>query len=628
MEKDENQNLIDFSPVMNISYEKINYLVDQTKDNGNRLFSFGKSKSKKQILFDLSGVFTTGMNAILGPTGCGKSTFLDILADRKDTHGLTGNILVNGQTRPKNYKYCIGYVLQEDVISGTLTVRENLMFSANLRLQKSLSFDQRIERVNEIIDQLDLEMCAETLIGTDFVRGISGGEKKRTSIGMELILSPKILFLDEPTTGNVKRSLMCPQLCGVLGLDASTAQNVINCLHKLSRQGRTIVFSIHQPRYSIFKLFDRILLLSNGHTVYFDSPKNVLSYFTANGFSCEEDTNPADFILDILIDSKNASSQLLSNAYLQSPMHSNNLSLIQSINAQTTDRPLLFEQYLSRSAFLEFYYLSQRTFRNAIRNPLLNITQILIALILGLLTGLLFYNMKTTIEPGISNRIGAIFFLATHQILCTASALEPLIKERILFSHEITSGYYRVVTYFLAKLVCDLIPMRVIPTCVFAMIAYPLMGFQRSFNRFFTFFITIFLSSVFGSALCFLIAACIPVFAVALIVSILAFSIMMVVSGFLVDLESIFSALRWIKWISAIRYSSNLLTINEFGNLTFCLSDDSQVCPIKGEEVLSKRKIPHQNDWDLWKNLVFIGIMALICFILAYVRLLRIKKFK
>lgn len=103
---------------------------------------------------------------------------------------------------------------------------------------------------------------------------------------------------------------------------------------------------------------------------------------------------------------------------------------------------------------------------------------------------------------------------------------------------------------------------------------------------------------------------------------------MMVVSGFLVDLESVFSVLRWIKWISAIRYSSNLLTINEFGNLTFCLSDDSQICPISGEQVLSKRKIPYQNDWDLWKNLVFIGIMAFICFILAYVRLLRIKKFK
>ncbi|UJR23946.1 hypothetical protein I4U23_026914 [Adineta vaga] len=584
---------------------------NETFVNWSRLISCCKTRLKKQILFNLSGVFTPGMNAILGPTGCGKSTLLDILADRKDPRGLTGNVLVNGRSRSINFKYNVGYVVQEDIISGTLTVRENLMFSANVRLQNVLSRHERIDRVKKIIHELDLSSCADTFIGTDFVRGISGGEKKRTSIGMELILLPKILFLDEPTTG----------------LDASTAQNVINCLHKLSRQGHTIIFSIHQPRYSIFKLFDKVLLLSNGHTIYFDSPKYILSYFASQNFHCEEKENPADFILDILIDSKNHSSEIFPNAYLHSTMHSNTLSSIQSITTSTNNQSY-FEQNHSRSSFVEFYYLSQRTFLNAIRNPLLTISQILIALALGLLTGLLFFNMKTTIEPDVSNRIGAIFFFATHQILCTTSALEPLIKERILFSHENTSGYYHVGTYFLAKLVCDLIPMRIIPSFVFSIIAYPLMGFQRSLRRFLIFLITIFVSSVFGSALCFFIAACVPVFAVALIVTIFVFSIMMVVSGFLVDLDSIFPVLRWIKWISAIRYSSNLLSINEFRDIKFCLNNQSQICPLQGEQILLKRKIPYENDWDIWINLFVIILMAFVCFIMAYIQMLRIKKVK
>jgi len=187
--------------------------------------------------------------------------------------------------------------------------------------------------------------------------------------------------------------------------------------------------------------------------------------------------------------------------------------------------------------------------------------------------------------------------------------------------------------------------MRAIPSFAFSIIAYPLTGFQRSIIRFFIFFITIFVSSIFGSALCFFIAACIPVFgmkkqlcllciliysilAVALTVTILIFATMMVVSGFLVDLESIFWFLRWIKWISAIRYSSNLLTINEFRNLTFCLSNNTEICPLQGEQVLRQRNIPHDTDWDMWKNLFLILIMALMFFLMAYIQLRRIKKLK
>ena len=143
------------------------------------------------------------MNAILGATGSGKSSLLDILADRKDRRGLTGEVLINGQPQTQDFKYRVGYVVQDDMVSGTLTVRENLSFSANVRLPRNISTKAKRTIVDQVIGQLGLEKCADSRVGTENSRGISGGERKRTSIGMELVLSPTVLFLDEPTTGKI-----------------------------------------------------------------------------------------------------------------------------------------------------------------------------------------------------------------------------------------------------------------------------------------------------------------------------------------------------------------------------------------------------------------------------------------
>jgi ATP-binding cassette subfamily G (WHITE) protein 2 len=160
-------------------------------------------KKPKQILFNLTGIFKPGMNAILGPTGSGKSTLLDILAYRKDRRGLTGQVLIDGQPQMQDFKYRVGYVGQVDMLSETLTVRENLTFSVNVRLSRNISREAKIAIIDQIIGQLGLEKCANSRVGSENRRGISGGERRRTNIGMELVLSPTVLFLDEPTTGKI-----------------------------------------------------------------------------------------------------------------------------------------------------------------------------------------------------------------------------------------------------------------------------------------------------------------------------------------------------------------------------------------------------------------------------------------
>ncbi|CAG5124963.1 unnamed protein product, partial [Candidula unifasciata] len=260
-----------------LSAHNINYKVKvRTKSCGGYI--------EKQILNDVTCVFKQGMTAIMGPTGSGKSTFLDILANRKDPAGVSGHLLLDGQRVPLNFKCMVGYVVQDDTVMGTLSIRENIQFSAALRLPSSVTAAERNERVNNVIRELGLDKCADTKVGNEFIRGVSGGERKRCSIGMELIISPPVLFLDEPTTG----------------LDADTAYTVLRFLKRLSTRGRTIIFSIHQPRYSIFCLFDHLLLLCGGSVLFNGPSYEALDFFSSQGFRCEVHNNPPDFFLDVI----------------------------------------------------------------------------------------------------------------------------------------------------------------------------------------------------------------------------------------------------------------------------------------------------------------------------------------
>jgi ATP-binding cassette, subfamily G (WHITE), member 2 len=198
----------------------------------------------------------------------------------------------------------------------------------------------------------------------------------------------------------------------------------------------TIIFSIHQPRYSIFKLFDTVLFLSAGHNIYLGPPIEVLPYFASNGFNCEEHDNPADFILDILIESNNRSSNKLQTAYLHSKMHSTISTTITNEMIENENKNHCLLKYDASPTYInEFYYVAQRTLCNVLRNPALVASQIISVIIYGLFTGLIFNKLEVTIDPGVYNRFGAIFFIISCQVLGAMSALEPLIKERALFIH-------------------------------------------------------------------------------------------------------------------------------------------------------------------------------------------------
>lgn len=193
---------------------------------------------------------------------------------------------MNGQQRQdiRNYSSLSAYVQQDDILFQTMTVKECLEFAAKLKLPGT--YAQKIARVNRLIADLKLTKCKDTRIGGPLVKGVSGGERKRTSIGVELITDPSLIFLDEPTTG----------------LDSFTATNVMEILGDLARKdGRTVISTIHQPNSDIFEMFDRLMLLARGKIIYFNEARLAVNYFaTQCGEVCPDLSNPADFFMTMM----------------------------------------------------------------------------------------------------------------------------------------------------------------------------------------------------------------------------------------------------------------------------------------------------------------------------------------
>ena len=242
----------------------------------------------KQILSGVQGVAQPGqLMAIMGASGAGKTTFLDILA-RKNKRGVVeGNFYVNGEKIiDSEYRSVVGFVDQDDTMLPTLTVHETILTSALLRLPRDMGLSAKEQRVFEVEKQLGISHIKDQLIGSEEGngRGISGGEKRRVGIACELVTSPRILFLDEPTSG----------------LDAYNAFNVVECLVTLAKNyNRTVIFTIHQPRSNIVALFDHLVLLASGRAVYSGPFSACQNYFDHVGYSCPPGFNIADYLVDL-----------------------------------------------------------------------------------------------------------------------------------------------------------------------------------------------------------------------------------------------------------------------------------------------------------------------------------------
>lgn len=251
-----------------------------------RFSSVSYTLGGRLILDSISGHLHPGQaTAIMGASGAGKSTFLDILARKQKRGTVSGTMLVNGRiVEDAQFRRVMGFVDQEDTLMPTLTVYETVLYSALLRLPREMSLEAKKYRTLETLNELGILGIKDSRIGDSGKRSISGGEKRRVSIACELVTSPSILFLDEPTSG----------------LDSYNAFNVVDSLVSLARDyNRTVVFTIHQPRSNIVAMFDQLILLARGKLVYSGEVAKCHDYFAGIGHPCPPGYNIADFLIDL-----------------------------------------------------------------------------------------------------------------------------------------------------------------------------------------------------------------------------------------------------------------------------------------------------------------------------------------
>jgi ABC-type multidrug transport system ATPase subunit len=238
----------------------------------------------------------------------GKTSLLNILAGRASSRG---RLTIQSDIRLNNYaidptsidvRQMIAFVAQDDSLQITSTPREAIRFSAKLRLPRSTKECELDQLTEQMLTELGLTDCADTVVGGPLLKGISGGERKRTSVGVELVVRPTMIFLDEPTSG----------------LDSFSAVQVCLVLKKVAESGASVLFTIHQPSSEIFSSFDNLILLSRGRAMYQGAVEDVPDFFRSKGFPCPDQFNPADFIMVRMVCSFEGDGSKFSTSFLTS----------------------------------------------------------------------------------------------------------------------------------------------------------------------------------------------------------------------------------------------------------------------------------------------------------------------
>ncbi|KAI5080938.1 hypothetical protein GOP47_0004121 [Adiantum capillus-veneris] len=557
----------------------------------------GKGKREKRIVKGVEGWVQAGeVLALMGPSGSGKTTLLNLLSGRlqltpsttttssmKPHHHLQGTITYNDMPYSKALKPRIGFVMQDDVLYPHLTVKETLMYAALLRLPKKLSKKERMERAMEVVYELGLERCQNTIIGGSFLRGVSGGERKRVCMGQEILINPSLLFLDEPTSG----------------LDSTTALRILHTLQKISQVGRTVVTTIHQPSSRIFHMFDKLILLSGGHMLYFGKASIVMDYFSSIGFSPQIVMNPADFLLDLasgnMIDMSLPNTLLdQSNGIASTQFHTSG-TIMSAIQASTRPLPKVVKQYLSRayeeqkSAILEepqgqkfgcqknmaqknalqwseqewnaswwsqFCVLYVRGLRER-RHEYLSSLRILQVLASAIIIGCLWWHSNIQTERQLVDQVGLLFFIATYWgffPLFTALFTFPL--ERAILAKERASNMYRLSAYFMARTLGD-IPLDFCLPLLFHIIVYFMAHLRPTTTAFFLTLLTILLSTIASQGMGIAIGAIMMDLKKATTLASVVLLTFMLSGGFFV--QSIPNFISWIRYISYNYHTFNLL---------------------------------------------------------------------
>ncbi|XP_024964009.1 ABC transporter G family member 22-like [Cynara cardunculus var. scolymus] len=569
--------------------------------------------SEKLVLQGITGCVQPGeVLALMGPSGGGKTTLLNLLSGRLKNR--SGSITYNDHPYHKSLRPRIGYVLQDDVVFPHLTIKETLTYTALLRLPSTLKREVKMDRAINIIAELGLERCQDTLIGGPFSRGISGGERKRVCIGTEILLNPSLLFLDEPTSG----------------LDSTTALRIVQTLQNMALAGKTVVATIHQPSSRLFAKFDKLFLLGKGSFLYAGKASEAMTYFSSIGCSPYIAMNPAEFLIDLANGNMNDKSipSELENKFIPcsesepSPMDVHEY-LLEAYEARLGTRrklkmPLLTNgecafQDSGATWFEQFVILFNRGFKER-RHVYLSTMRVIQVMATALIVALLWWHPYASGTPNrLHEQAGLLFFVSvfwTFFPLFTAIFTFPM--ERPVLAKERSVEMYNLSAYLVAKNMSD-IPLDLILPLLFVSIVYFLVGLLRSFNAFVVTLFIVFLCVIAAQGLGQAIGAAFHDTRKATTLASIIVMAFMLAGGFFV--QNVPSFMSWIRYISFNYHTYRLLL--KIQSNCFHSDPDSGLC--KSGSVMKGNP-----DWGG----VEVGALLIMVFgyrLLAYLFLRRMK---
>lgn len=605
-------------PIVELTLEHVMY--EPITASANSKSNGGTAKDSRTTV--LSGITTKispyKLTAWMGPSGSGKTSLTSVVAGLVDEADITGgSIKVNGE-EGRLPKKMVGVVWQDDLLLSNLTVEETIYFAARLKSPAGTSEEQVQTIVEETMSELGLLHIRNNLIGSPLanVRGISGGERKRTAVAAELVIRPSLLLLDEPTSG----------------LDATTARALMSTLRDLANLGHSISVVIHQPRTDIFKMLDHLLLLSKGHVIYDGPASAARSYLEAcpSVTPLPAETGIADWISDSIIEDEKKGEKALAKYWASGAFEQvydaddedrrNELSLKMSTLTELRRTINKFEASFSTQLRL----LAQRTIKQRRMEKITKVS-ILLTLTYLFFTALFWWRLPNT-TAYIFERNSLLFFILIAQgnSIVTGS-ITVFQRDRALLQRDRAKKMYGVLPYFLAKTASDMTNNILLPFC-YGAIVYFTTGLRPGFVPFIKYLLAYYLTLSSAQSMGFFMGILIPHMGMALLLAPAVTLFQFILGGFYIPISNLHVGIRWASYVSFARYGYSALMVNEFDGRDIPCADGDEIsisiggsseCPLPGDLVYESVGIDGIFA-NFWFNVAILAIFQIFFLVGAY----------
>ncbi|WCJ30767.1 ABC transporter G family member 37 [Euphorbia peplus] len=551
--------VLPFQP-LTMTFQNLQYYVYPPPEMIKRDFA----QKKLQLLSDVTGAFRPGiLTALMGVSGAGKTTLMDVLCGRKTGGLIEGEIKIGGYPKVQDsFARISGYCEQSDIHSPQITVEESVAYSAWLRLPADVDSKTKNAFINEVLKTIELYGIKDSLVGLPGVNGLSTEQRKRLTIAVELVANPSIIFMDEPTTG----------------LDARAAAIVMRTVKNVVETGRTVVCTIHQPSIDIFEAFDELVLMKNGGRIIYSGPlgqnsDKVIEYFENIGGvpKIKDNYNPATWMLEVTNLSAEAEIGVdFAQIYEESNLYRNNKELVKQLSiASPGSMELHFASRYSRNSWEQFKACLWKHHLSYWRSPSYNLTRMVYMIFASILFGALFWQRakKISNQQDLFIILGSVYSAVIFFGINSCTTVLPYVAgERIIFYRERFAGMYSPWAYSFAQVLVEL-PYLFIVALIYIVIAYPMVGYSMSAYKIFWAFYGMFSTLLCYNYMGMLMVSLTPNIQVASILASTAYAILILFSGFVVPKPRIPNWWIWLYYICPTSWVLNGLLSSQFGDM-------------------------------------------------------------